>query len=126
MKSSKIVSYIAAAAVATLGVAMAFTNPNQSDYEVYAMQRLTEYLKKDVCTQVPKVFESFLRRNCGKLVDSSRSQMQQLIAQTTQRQNLFLFSIYYTDLSISPYLPSYHLKTLGIFDNFYTYAANQQ
>lgn len=126
MKTATIVNYIAAAAVGGLAVAMLVTNPQQSDYEAYAVQQLTAYLKSEVCTQVPKAFETFVRRNCSRLVDSSRSQMQQIIAHTTRRQNFVLFSIYHTDLLISPLIPAYNFKTVGIFANFYTYAAEQQ
>lgn len=126
MKNLRIITYIAVAALAGLGVATALTNPSQAAYEEYAVQQLTEYLKKDVCTKVPKAFESFLQRNCTVLVDSSRPQMRQIIAKSTQRQNFILFSIYRTDLSVSPLIPSYHFQTLAVFENFYIYAAEKQ
>lgn len=126
MKNLKIITYIGTAALAVVGVAMAITNPSQADYEEYAVQRLTEYLSSDVCTEAPKVFGNFLQRNCQTLVDSSRPQMRQLIAQTTQRQNFILFSIYSTDLSISPIIPSYHFETVAGLQSFYTYAAQKQ
>ena len=105
---------------------MAVTNPSQPVYEEYAMQRLTEYLKKDVCTKAPKVFEKLLQRNCGVLVDSSRPQIQQIVSQSTQRQNFIFFSVYRTDLSVNPLLPSYHIETVGAFQTFYTYTAQQR
>ncbi len=126
MKSLRIITYVGAAALAALGVAMAMSNPGQSAYEKYAVQRLTEYLKIDVCTKAPKVFENFLQRNCTLLVDSSQPQMQQIISESTRQRNFILFSVYTTDLSLNPLIPSYHFATVGAFQNFYTYAAEKQ
>lgn len=126
MKSLKIITYIGVAAIAGLGVVMAITNPSQASYEKFAVQQLTEYLKKDVCQKAPKVFGNLLQRNCSVLVDSSRPQMQQIIAQTTQKQNFLFFSIYRTDLSINPFIPTYHFETVGLFQNFYIYTAEEQ
>jgi len=126
MKSLKIITYVGAAALAGLGVAMALTNPSQRNYEEFAVQKLTEYLKKDVCTKAPKVFDDFLQRNCSVLVDSSRPKMQQIIAETTQKQNFIFFSVYRTELFINPVIPSYHFETIGAFQNFYVYSAKRQ
>ena len=126
MKSLKIITYVGAAALAGLGLAMAMTNPSQRNYEEFAVQQLTEYLKKDVCTKAPKVFDNFLQRNCSVMVDSSRPKMQQIIAETTQKQNFIFFSVYRTDLFINPVIPSYHFETIGAFQNFYTYSAERQ
>lgn len=126
MKNVNIITYVGVTALAVLGIVMATTNPSQRKYEDFAVQRLTEYLKIDVCTKAPKAFENFLQRNCSVLVDSSRPQMQQIIAQTTQKQNFIFFSIYRTDLQVSPFIPSYHFETVGAFQNFYIYAAEEQ
>lgn len=126
MKNSKIVTYVGVVAVASLGIAMAITNPSQQAYEAYAAQRLREYLKSNVCPQVPNLFGVFLQRNCSQLVDSSQVQMQQLVAQTTQRQNFIFFSIYRTNLAINPVLPGYRFETVGVFQRFFTYTAEQQ
>lgn len=126
MKNVNIITYVGVATLAVLGVVMATTNPSQRKYEDFAIQKLTEYLKTDVCTKAPKAFENFLQRNCSVLVDSSRPQMQQIIAQTTQQQNFIFFSIYRTDLFINPLIPSYHFATVGAFQNFYIYAAEEQ
>ena len=126
MKTLRIITYSCGAALAGLGVLMAVTSPSQPAYEEYAVQRLTEYLKKDVCTKAPKAFGGLLQRNCGVLVDSSRPQMQQIVSQSTQRQNFIFFSVYRTDLSVNSLLPSYHIETVAAFQNFYTYKAQQQ
>jgi len=126
MKSSKLITYIGVAALAALGVAMAMSNPGQTAYEEYAVQRLTEYLKGDVCHKAPKVFANFLQRNCGVLVDSSRPQLQKIVAESTNRQNFIFFSIYSTDLAVNPLIPSYHFETLAAWQNFYTYTAQKR
>lgn len=113
-------------ALVGLGSAMALTNPGRDTYEQYAVEQLTTYLKSEACTQVPKVFGVFLQRQCKSLVDTGRPQIQQIISETTQRQNFIFFSIYRTNLEIGPFLPAYHFETLGIFEKFYIYQAEEQ
>lgn len=126
MKSLKTITYIGAAALAILGVAMATSNPDQLAYEEYAVQQLSGYLKSDVCTKAPKFLEGLLQRNCAVLVDSGRPQIRKLVSQSTERQNFLFFSIYSTDLSVNPLVPSYHFETVAAFQNFYTYTAEKQ
>jgi hypothetical protein len=126
MKNLPIITYVGVAALAGIGITMAVTNPSLPAYEAYAVQWLTEYLKSDVCPQVPEVFGDFLQRNCSKIVDSSQAQMRLIITQATQQQNFILFSIYRTNLSVNPLLPSYQFETVGVFHNFYTYSAERQ
>jgi hypothetical protein len=126
MKVLKIVAAIGGAAMVVLGVAMALTNPSQDTYEAYAVEQLTTYLKEEACMEVPSVFGNVLQRQCKTFVDTGRPQIQQIIAQTTQRQNFIFFSIYRTNLAIGPVLPVYHFETVGVFQNFYIYQAEQQ
>ena len=104
---------------------MATTNPSQTTYEDYALERLTVYLKEDVCNKEPKIFADLLHRNCTLLVDVSQSKIKQLISDHTEQQNLLFFSIYRTDLAIEPFTPSYHFETVGVFGHLYTYAAEK-
>jgi hypothetical protein len=127
MKSLKRITLIGAVALGALGVVMAVTNPSQPAYEEYAAQRLTELLKDEVCTKAPKVFGgNFLQSNCNELLDSSHFGMQKLIAANTQRKNFIFFSIYTTDLSVSPIIPAYHFETVGTLQNFYIYVAQER
>ena len=126
MKGLKIVATaIGGVALAGLGAAMALTNPSQDTYQEYAVEQLTTYLKDEACTQAPKAFEGFLRRQCKVLVDTARPQLQQIISQTTERQNFILFSVYRTDLNIGPFVPAYHFETIGVFHKFYIYQADK-
>lgn len=126
MKSLKIINYVGVAVLATLGVVMAVSNPDQPAYEDYAVQRLVGYLKSDVCTKAPKIFEDLLQRNCTVLIDSGRPQIQKLVSESTRRQNFIFFSIYSTNLSVNPLIPSYQFETVAAFQNFYTYSAEKQ
>ncbi|MEH2362840.1 DUF4359 domain-containing protein [Nostoc sp.] len=127
MKPLTIIAYTGAAAgLAVLGVAMAKTNPSQVEYEEYAVQRLTKYLKTDVCKKTTNIIENLIRFNCDKLVDSANPQIQEIITRTTERQNYIIFSIYRTDLKINSWIPSYKFETVAAFDQFYTYTAEQQ
>ncbi|MBW4456231.1 MAG: DUF4359 domain-containing protein [Nostoc indistinguendum CM1-VF10] len=127
MKPLTIIAYTGAAVgLAALGVTMAKTNPSQVEYEEYAVQRLTEYLKTDVCKKTTNFIENLIRFNCEKLVDSANPQIQEIIARTTEKQNYIIFSIYRTDLKISSWIPSYKFETVGAFDQFYTYTAEKE
>jgi hypothetical protein len=48
MKPLTILICVGAASVTVLGAIMAKTNPNQGEYEQYAVQKLTTYLEADV------------------------------------------------------------------------------
>ena len=127
MKALQIVATIGGTALVGLGVSMALTNPSQDTYEAYAVEQLTTYLKDEGCKQAPKAFGGdFLQRQCKSLVDTGRPQIEQIISQTTQRQNFVLFSIYRTNLEIGPILPVYQFETVGVFENFYVYQAQEQ
>jgi Domain of unknown function (DUF4359) len=126
MKSLKPLASISLVFLAGLATAMAITNPDSSAYEEYAVEKLTFYLKHDVCSQVPQAFESLAQNSCASLIESNRPQIQKVIARSTQRQNFILFSIYRTNLSISPVVPLYRFQTVGLMQNFYTYGAEQQ
>lgn len=125
MKSLKPLASISLFVLTGLVTAMATTNPDSSTYEEYAAEQLTTYLKEDVCSQVPKAFETLVP-DCASLIDSNRPQVKQIIVRSTQRQNFILFSIYRTNLSISSVVPLYRFQTVGIMQNFYTYSAEQQ
>jgi hypothetical protein len=126
MKILQIVATLGGTALVGLAGWMVLTNPGQETYEEYATEQLTTYLKDEACTQVPNALENFLQRQCKSLVDTGRPQLEQIIAKTTQRQNFILFSIYRTNLEISPLLPVYHFETLGAFQNFYIYQAQKE
>ena len=127
MKSLTIIAYTGAAVgLAALGVTMAKTNPTQVEYEEYAVQRLTKYLKTDVCKKTTNILENLIHFNCEKLIDSANPQMQEIITRTTERQNYMIFSIYRTDLKINSWMPSYKFETVGAFNQFYTYTAEEQ
>lgn len=119
-------AYVVVAALAVCGVAMAKTNPSQTEYEEYALQRLTQYLKQDVCKKTSKLIENLLKSKCDKLVDSANPQIKEILAATTQKQDFIVFSVYRTDLKVSSWLPSYRFETVGAFNNFYTYTAEEQ
>ncbi|WP_226577785.1 DUF4359 domain-containing protein [Microseira wollei] len=112
---------LAIATLAGLGIAMAITNPSQSDYEEYAIAQLTAYLKDNTCTQTLKDGDNLIQHSCTLLVDVGRPQLQKLIAEHTNQRGFIFFSIYRTELSISPLLPAYRFETVAALQKFYTY-----
>ena len=130
----KILNIIAGAAVVgltLLGLSMANTNPSEAAYEEYATQRLTDYLKNNVCDKPKGILDNLpikIGSQCDKLLDSANPQIQEIITRTTERQNFIIFSIYHTDLKLESFsfIPGYKFESVGAFNNFYIYKAQRQ
>lgn len=123
MKKSTIALSVLGIAVLGLGGAMAATNPSDRAYEEYATVQLTEYLDENVCAQA-----GFFKEQCTNLLKSGQEQLKQEIAKRTQKHNWFIFTVYDTDLSLSflPFVPSYHVETIGAFNTFHIYKVQKQ
>ncbi len=126
MKVFQPLTAFAGFALTGVAIVMALTNPSQKAYEEYAMEELATYLKEEICPQAPRLMGNFLQQQCKLLVDSGRPQIEEVIAQKTQRQNLILFSVYHTDLDVHPSLPSYKFETVGVMGSFYIYMYEEQ
>jgi Domain of unknown function (DUF4359) len=128
MKGFQIAIAVGGIVLASVGGTLALTNPSQSTYEAFALEQLTLYLKGNACTQLPSGLD-FLQDRCKSLVlsliDTGRPQLKQLIIKNTDRQNFIFFSVYRTDLTPPPPLPSYHFETIGVFQNFYIYQSDR-
>ncbi len=120
------IASVGAVGIAVLGVTMAQTNPQQAEYEEYAVRKLTTYLKTDFCKQRPNFLQNIIQFNCEQLIESVNPKMRDVIANTTKRQNYIVFSTYTTGLKIDNLIPGYKFETVGALDNFYTYKAEQQ
>ena len=108
-----------------LGTGMVLTNPGQRDYESYATDTLSTYLKQEVCSQSSGGLASFLSSHCKTLVDTGKPHIKQVIANKTIRQNYLLFSIGETELFLPSPVPNYEFETIGVFQQFYTYQADK-
>ncbi len=126
MKIVSIVAYAGTAALVALGVAMASTNPSRIEYEEYATQRLSGYLKEQGCSKTPNILDNLIKFNCAKLIDSASPQIKQVINASTKKQDYLLFSVYSTDLQINSLIPSYKFETVAALDNFFTYKAEKE
>ncbi|ADI65112.1 DUF4359 domain-containing protein [Trichormus azollae] len=126
MKAWTMIASVGAVGIAVLGVTMAQRNPQQAEYEEYAVQKLTTYLKTDLCKKTPHFLQNLIQFNCEQLMESVNPEMRDVIATKTKRQNYIVFSIYTTDLKIDNLIRGYKFETVGAFDNFYTYKAEQQ
>jgi hypothetical protein len=119
------VTVVGGVALAGIGAFMTLTNPGQHDYEDYATEALTVYLKQEVCPQAPGELGGFLVSYCKTLVDTGRPHIETLITKTTNRHNYLLFSIYETELTLPSPVPNYEFETIGAFQQFYTYQAEE-
>ncbi len=135
MSTFKTGSLILGVTLIGLGGALAVTNPDQTTYEDYATRQLTAYLRDqsgELCSNTPDFLEGLLQGGdrCEALVEDlltdNQDQVRQFISQQTERQNYFFASVYETDLEVHSLLPSYHFKTVGVFNTFFIYEADQQ
>lgn len=126
LKTWKISVIVSSIAVLGVGSAMAMTNPPRKEYQTYAAKRMGDYLKEEVCADAPDAFGGILQKQCNNLVDGGKKPMADWIARSTDRQNYILFSIYKTELSLTAGLPSYEFKTIGAFQNFWTYQKKEK
>ncbi len=121
------VKNISIGGIIAIGIgAIAFlTNPGEQKYQQYADATLKTQLKDKVCTQVSEDLGVWLEGQCHILVNTASPYLVQVLRQQTKRQNFLLFSIYQADLVLPPPLTNYHLATIGVLGNFYTYQAEK-
>ncbi|MGF1514103.1 MAG: DUF4359 domain-containing protein [Elainellaceae cyanobacterium] len=132
----KLGSFIAIGVIAAAAAALALGNPDQEAYEVYAADRLGEQLETSLCRKVP----AFLDGLCASVLNDQDAWLEEVIEAQTTRRNFVLFSIYETDLAaevalerILPAnlsldvdgLPIYHVESVGVLNQFFTYRAEQ-
>lgn len=108
-----------AIALTLVAAGMAFTNPARDKYLTYASGKLQTELESTVCkdSRVPQALSGLtdsLIGSCKNLLTSQRGTIEQLLDNTTQRQNLGVVSIYTTELGQKSY------QTVGAFGNFVT------
>ena len=108
-----------------LGAIAFVTNPGEAEYKRYANQTLKTHLKNKVCPQAKQELGAWAEGQCNLLVDAASPYLTEVVARQTQRQNFLLFSIYQADLSLPDPLPAYHIETIGILGNYYTYQAQE-
>ena len=108
-----------------LGAIAFLTNPGQQGYQKYVDAAIKNQMKDKVCNQVTEEVNPWLEGQCHILINTASPYLAQVVNQQTKRQNFFLFSIYQADIPLPSPLPSYHLETIGVLGNFYTYQAKQ-
>jgi len=123
MKIVSIAALAGAAALIAYGVAMAGTKPSQAEYEEYATQKLSQYLKEQGCSKTPNLLDNLIKFNCKNLIDSAAPQIRQIVNASTQKRDYIIFRVYTTNLQINSVIPSYKFETVGALDNFFTYKA---
>lgn len=121
MKSQKLGLALVGTVLTASVAGMILTNPGSTAYQEYAVEKLNLELKEKGCSQEVGA----LKVACHAMVAWLLPEMGGIISQGTERKNFLFFSIYSTDLSLDPSLPSYHFETVGVFHNFYTYRAEK-
>ncbi len=124
MASSKI-SGVMGIIIIGLGAIAFITNPGEKGYQKYAEATFKTRFKDKVCAQVMEDWGVWLESQCHIVVNTASPYLTQIVSQQTERQNFLLFSIYQADLPLPSPFPTYHLETVGILGNFYTYQAKK-
>ena len=103
-----------------LGGVMALTNPNQSGYESFAVDRIGE-LAKDKCDQAPDGLGVFIQGPCRAAIEAYKPELRPILATATSRQNWVLFSIYRSNILVPIVNLQVQVESIGIFDRFFVY-----
>lgn len=126
MKTSQILLGVVGLSILGLATLMAVTNPDETAFGEFAL----EQVKSQGCKEVPQI----IRSQCPRFVQDNQAQVKKLIAQSTERQNYGLFSLYRTqistrsivpDLPVFLDLPAFQLETVGMLGRFYIYQAEE-
>ncbi|WP_036480312.1 DUF4359 domain-containing protein [Myxosarcina sp. GI1] len=107
-----------------LGAIAIATNPGQQEYREYAAQILNARLR-EFCRQSNNTVGEWLQPHCYNLVDTARPYLAATIDSNTLRHNFVLFSIYQTNLPVPTSVANYQVETLGIFNSFFIYKAEE-
>jgi hypothetical protein len=107
-------------ALGGLAGVMALTNPERTAYEEYAVQQL-EKQAMEQCEMAAIGLSSILQGPCRAAIETVKPQLLPLVSASTNRQNLILFSLYRSDISV-PYVKlTLKVESIGMFNSFYTY-----
>lgn len=126
MKPLTMLICVSAASISIIGSILTQTNPNQNKYEEYALDKVTTYLKTDVCNKTPSFLEKLITVNCEEMLQSAMPHLKELITTTTNRQDYLIFSIYRTEIKLDSVIPGYKFETVGALNQFYTFNAEQK
>ena len=108
-----------------IGAIALATNPGEAGYRRYTDAKIETELKDEICDRVALDSGAWLEGQCHILISTASPYLAEAIAQQTERQNFYLFSIYQGDLDLPSPLPTYRVATIGVFGNYYTYQAKK-
>jgi hypothetical protein len=102
---------------------MFLTNPASEAYEQYAVAQVVDRLAHE-CQQLPLGgFETVIEAPCRGTLDAAKPSIKEVVTKSTTRQNLGLFSIYRSDISVPELNFNARVESIGAFDRFFTYKA---
>jgi Domain of unknown function (DUF4359) len=100
-----------------LSATLVATNPKEAAYAEHLSTQFYRQLEQNICREA-----GFLHASCLSLLNASKSDLISFIQNGTKRTSFSIFSLYETELFIVPFAPSYQIKAIGIFGQFYTYS----
>jgi hypothetical protein len=101
---------------------LGLTNPDRAAYETYAFEQIGN-LARDQCDRAPAELGIMVQGPCRAAVSAYLPQLRPLLSATTNRQNLLLFSIYRSDISVPAANFNARIESIGILNRFFTYKA---
>ncbi|NJN32584.1 MAG: DUF4359 domain-containing protein [Synechococcales cyanobacterium RM1_1_8] len=109
------------------------TNPSLDDYQDFATVEAKLYLVEDVCPRPIPFLGQSLRDECEAFLQSERSTplIGGMLSQGSDRRDLFLFSLYSTQLDLETVMPAlprgllprYQIQAIGFCNSFIIYRA---
>ncbi|MGD1865647.1 MAG: DUF4359 domain-containing protein [Phormidesmis sp.] len=117
----KIASTLTLLSLAALGGALAFTNPNEDDYAAFLSKTVTIEAQETLCapeefsTWLGKIGEALSTACQGILAGGetlSENEVQNIIKDSTDYNNRFLFSTFDTETPFGNY------RAIGVFNKF--------
>jgi hypothetical protein len=104
-----------------MGIILTFTNPDLNRYQAYLTKEVSKGLREDICAKAPEVLGGVLQWQCNRLIDKGEPSLESIIEYSTDKENFVFFTIYETEILLMPGLPSYQIKSIGIFNHFIIY-----
>ncbi len=125
----KIFSSLALLSLVALGGALVVTNPTKEDYAAYLSQTMSTEAQASLCQ--PEGFAEWLGKVGEMLSEACRgaiaggnslsaAEIQQALAENTERQERYFFSTYETETPFGRY------KAIGVFNRFVPQGASRE
>ena len=108
-------AFLALFSGAAAGAALAWTNPNEQDYQAHAAEQLVVYATRELCENkgLPMLLRLWIR-DCPDMVASQKQTLADLAGRFTTRWNFGVGSVYITRIGGQELLPGLQLPSAEV------------